>query len=59
MQSLLIDQDQETSDQIRYPNSSKESSSKSLLSEVPEQVFKTSYDQEYELKQIGNYLYLI
>lgn len=59
MQSLLIDQDQETSDQIRCPNSSKESSSKSLLSEVPEQVFKTSYDQEYELKQIGNYLYLI
>lgn len=59
IQSLLEDQGQETFDQMRLPNSLKESSYKSVLSETAEQFSKASYDQELKLKQIGNYLYLI
>ncbi|KAF7384898.1 hypothetical protein HZH66_011984 [Vespula vulgaris] len=46
------DQGQETFDQMRLPNSLKESSYKSVLSETAEQFSKASYDQELKLKQI-------
>ncbi|XP_035723051.1 uncharacterized protein LOC118442027 [Vespa mandarinia] len=46
------DNDEETFDQIRWRNPLEELRYESLLSEVPEQFSKTSYNRESELKQM-------